>query len=53
MIKKSIRKSIALQKYLEGVVLHLENGTMFKIHRHHLDLEWSVDKIPPLDEIVL
>jgi len=39
--------------YLEGVVIHLENGKMFKIHRHHLDLEWNVDKIPPLDQIPL
>jgi hypothetical protein len=37
-------------QYLEGIVLHFDNGKMFKIHRHHLDLEWSMDKIPPLDE---
>lgn len=39
--------------YLEGVVLHLENGEMFKIHRHHLDLEWSADTTLPLDQIQL
>jgi hypothetical protein len=32
-------------KYLEGVVLHLENGAMFKIHRHHLDIPWK-DALP-------
>ena len=37
--------------YLEGVVLHFENGHMFKIHRHHLDLEWS--KALPLEQIRL
>lgn len=40
-------------KFLEGVVLHLENGQMFKIHRHHLDLEWTADGTPPLDQIPL
>lgn len=39
--------------YLEGVVLHLENGQMFKIHRHHLDLEWGPDVALPLDQIPL
>lgn len=39
--------------YLEGVVLHFENGQMFKIHRHHLDLEWSADATLPLDQIPL
>lgn len=26
---------------IEGTVLHFKNGKMFKLHRHHLDLEWS------------
>jgi hypothetical protein len=40
-----------IAKYLEGVVLHLENGAMFKIHRHHLDIPWK-DALP-LEDIKL
>lgn len=36
--------------YLEGIVLHLSNGKMYKLHRHHLAINWktdlSLDKIP-------
>jgi hypothetical protein len=39
--------------YFEGVVLHLDNGVMFKIHRNHLDLKWSSNIVPPLDQISL
>ena len=39
--------------FLEGIVLHFENGVMFKIHRNHLDLKWSVDEIKPLEEFRL
>lgn len=40
--------------YLEGVVLHLDDGSMFKLHRHHLDMKWNngtIDDILPLDQI--
>jgi Family of unknown function (DUF5565) len=39
---------------VEGIVLHFENGKMFKLHRHHLDMEWghqSNDPVTPLFEI--
>lgn len=26
---------------LEGVVLHLNDGSMYKLHKHHLDLKWN------------
>uniref|UniRef100_UPI0035F21D13 RNA ligase1 n=1 Tax=Yasminevirus sp. GU-2018 TaxID=2420051 RepID=UPI0035F21D13 len=39
--------------HLEGVVLHLDNGEMYKLHRHHLDLEWSAKSARPLDQIPL
>jgi len=26
---------------IEGVVMHFENGNMFKLHRHHLDMKWG------------
>jgi hypothetical protein len=39
--------------YIEGVVIHFENGMMFKIHKHHLDLEWNPEKVLPLMEISL
>lgn len=32
-------------RILEGVVVHFETGEMFKIHRHHLDMEWKPEKI--------
>jgi hypothetical protein len=40
--------------YLEGVVLHLEDRSMYKIHRHHLDLPWPwTNKQPALHDIKL
>ena len=39
--------------YLEGVVVHLENGKMFKLHKHHLDMKWNIDEIPSLEDIPL
>lgn len=27
--------------FLEGVVLHFDNGSMFKLHRHHLSMKWG------------
>jgi len=39
--------------YIEGVVIHFENSRMFKIHKHHLDLEWNPEKVLPLMEIPL
>lgn len=30
-------------KSIEGVVLHLSNGQLYKIHRHHLDMEWKAE----------
>lgn len=34
---------------IEGIVLHLDDGAMYKIHRHHLDMEWSAEK--PLTDL--
>lgn len=31
-------------QFFEGVVVHFENGQLFKIHRHHLDLPWNPEK---------
>jgi len=28
-------------QFFEGIVVHFENGQLFKIHRHHMDLEWK------------
>ena len=28
--------------FLEGVVIHLDDGSMFKLHRHHLGMKWNV-----------
>lgn len=28
-------------KFFEGVVIHFEDGQLFKIHRHHLDIPWN------------
>lgn len=42
-----------LGAYSEGVVLHLDDGTLFKLHRHHLDMVWDASKVPPLDQIKL
>ncbi|XP_074654384.1 RNA ligase 1-like [Tubulanus polymorphus] len=28
---------------IEGVVWHCEDGTLFKVHRHHLELPWPVE----------
>ena len=39
--------------FAEGIVLHLDDGSMFKLHRHHLDMKWDVDSILPLDTIKL
>lgn len=39
--------------YIEGVVIHFENSMMFKIHKHHLDLEWNPEKVLPLMEMSL
>jgi hypothetical protein len=36
--------------FFEGIVLHFENGEMFKLHRHHLDLEWSPKTSKSLDK---
>uniref|UniRef100_H2ZF46 RNA ligase 1 n=1 Tax=Ciona savignyi TaxID=51511 RepID=H2ZF46_CIOSA len=33
---------------IEGIVWHCEDGNMFKIHRHHLGLEWPCDVTTPL-----
>ena len=30
---------------VEGIVWHCANGTLFKVHRHHFDLPWPVDKL--------
>lgn len=27
-------------KYFEGIVIHFDNGSSFKIHRHHLNMKW-------------
>jgi hypothetical protein len=27
--------------FLEGVVLHFDNGLMYKLHRHHLSMKWG------------
>lgn len=32
--------------FSEGVVVHLDDGTMFKLHRHHLDMKWDGSKTP-------
>ena len=31
--------------HLEGVVWHADDGRMFKLHRHHLNLKWPVDDL--------
>ena len=31
-------------KYMEGIVLHFADGTMYKLHRHHLGLMWKENK---------
>lgn len=31
-------------EYAEGVVIHMEDGTMYKIHRHHLNIKWKMEK---------
>lgn len=28
---------------VEGIVWHCPSGTMYKLHRHHLDLKWPID----------
>jgi Family of unknown function (DUF5565) len=41
---------------VEGIVLHFDNGKMFKLHRHHLDMEWghhSTEQPTPLFDLVL
>jgi len=40
-------------KFFEGCVLHFANGKMFKLHRHHLDLEWEMKSNMSLDQIKL
>lgn len=27
--------------YIEGIVIHFENGAKYKLHRHHLDMKWK------------
>ena len=36
--------------FLEGIVIHFENGQMFKLHREHLGLPWT--KLPKEHEII-
>jgi hypothetical protein len=39
---------------IEGIVLHFENGKMFKLHRHHLDMEWghsTIEQPTPLFDL--
>lgn len=36
--------------FLEGIVIHFENGQMFKLHREHLGLPWA--KLPKEHEII-
>lgn len=38
---KEWQDSDLVGRAIEGVVLHFESGEMFKLHRHHLDMEWS------------
>jgi hypothetical protein len=38
---------------VEGVVIHFENGVMFKLHKHHLGMEWNSDGTHPLLDIVI
>ncbi len=38
-------------QFLEGVVIHIENGHMFKLHRNHLDMPLSPKTVRPLDQI--
>lgn len=43
-----------LGQAIEGVVLHFENGKMFKLHRHHLDMPWghqSVEDVTPITNL--
>jgi Family of unknown function (DUF5565) len=43
-----------LGQAIEGVVLHFESGQMFKLHRHHLDMEWghnSNENVTPLFDV--
>lgn len=40
-------------RYFEGIVLHFENGKMFKLHRNHLDLKWDSNSTLALDQIKL
>lgn len=28
-------------KFIEGIVVHFENGEKYKLHRHHLDMKWG------------
>ena len=52
IIKEWFRNS-SISTYLEGVVLHLENGNMYKLHRHHLNMEWIKENIKPIELIQL
>ena len=48
-------RSDPLGSAIEGVVLHFENGKMFKFHRYHLDMEWgnnSIEKPTPLFDLI-
>jgi hypothetical protein len=36
-------------RFFEGIVVHFNNGELYKIHRHHLDMEWlpcKLEEIP-------
>lgn len=39
--------------FIEGVVIHFESGKLFKIHRHHLDMDWVANNNPPLHDMLL
>lgn len=39
--------------FVEGVVLHLDNGSMYKLHLHHLNLTWTPSTVSPLIELKL
>jgi hypothetical protein len=38
---KSWFESDDMASLFEGIVVHFEDGSLFKIHRHHLDMVWS------------
>jgi hypothetical protein len=43
----------ATAQLIEGVVIHFESGELFKVHRHHLDIEWDKSNIASLEDIRL